>query len=450
MPSAKSIRDVQLSFEINRDPRRNQKAAGSRFLDPTFAYNRKRPIHRWVPWVAGYSADFVTDVLLKYLPKPGRLVLDPFAGVGTTLVETLLNGHRALGFEINPYAAFASRVKLSALDVDCEMLLNAVAAFQLEFDRRIRAGYQVRSRPPSGFQTRAEFYSPQILHKVLVALDIIAELKQPQIKDIFALAFGSTMVTFSNYSYEPSLGRRVSAGKSEFEDYDVAGVILQKLNDIYVDVSSLDRPQPESRYQYQLIPQSCFTYEQHICPEEVDIVITSPPYLNNYHYNRNTRPQVYWLDLVSRSQDLREIEESSFGKYWQTVRGGEDLELRSDIRSVSLRDTIETIRRKNPEKGVYGGSGWANYAITYFNDCFRFAEMLNKVLKPGSSAIIVIGNSIIQGTMIPTDRYFAEVAQVVGLEIVGIDTPRSKRVGNSIVQSGVRVLETGKRSSYTN
>ena len=36
-------------------------------------------------------------------------VLDPFAGVGTTLVESVFAGHNAVGFEINPYALLACR-----------------------------------------------------------------------------------------------------------------------------------------------------------------------------------------------------------------------------------------------------------------------------------------------------------------------------------------------------
>ena len=43
------------------------------------------------------------------------VVLDPFAGVGTILVEADFEGtHTAIGFEINPYAAFTSQTKLKA------------------------------------------------------------------------------------------------------------------------------------------------------------------------------------------------------------------------------------------------------------------------------------------------------------------------------------------------
>jgi len=52
---------------------------------------------------------------------------------------------------------------------------------------------------------------------------------------------------------------------------------------------------------------------------------------------------------------------------------------------------------------------------------------------------VVIGNSILQGIMIPTDRYLGKIAEVVGLELVDIHIPRATRVGNSIIQSHVRV-----------
>ncbi len=53
--------------------------------------------------------------------------------------------------------------------------------------------------------------------------------------------------------------------------------------------------------------------------------------------------------------------------------------------------------------------------------------------------MVVIGNSILQGLLMPTDQYFGKIAESVGLELVRIDIPRATRVGNSIIQSDVRV-----------
>jgi hypothetical protein len=33
------------------------------FRDPAFGENKNLPLHRWIPWIAGYSATFVDDVI---------------------------------------------------------------------------------------------------------------------------------------------------------------------------------------------------------------------------------------------------------------------------------------------------------------------------------------------------------------------------------------------------
>ena len=68
---------------------------GSAFRDPAFMANRAAPVHRWVPWVAGYSKHFVEDALTRFTDS-SSVVLDPFAGVGTTLIEADLAGQDAL------------------------------------------------------------------------------------------------------------------------------------------------------------------------------------------------------------------------------------------------------------------------------------------------------------------------------------------------------------------
>src|SRR6266571_9214409 len=76
------------------------------FNDPAFASNKTLPIHRWVPWIAGFSSSFVKDALNKYLDGKGT-VLDPFAGVGTTLVESVLLDHNRIGCSGGKSSRFA-------------------------------------------------------------------------------------------------------------------------------------------------------------------------------------------------------------------------------------------------------------------------------------------------------------------------------------------------------
>jgi DNA modification methylase len=431
---SKNGKYVQL--ELGLSPYSDDTNAG--FNDPAFAGNKRLPIHRWVPWIAGFSSDFVQRAIKENLQDQGT-VLDPFAGVGTALVEAILHGHNAIGFEINPYPFLASDVKVNADKIPIVALQTEISRFVEYYNSRLASRDTPISRPPEGFRTRAPFYSPEVLNKVLILQDFIYLITEPYVQLAFKLAFASTMVRYSNYSYEPSLGRRTSSGKEPIRDYPIGQTILEKLREMAEDIvwyqGALQHVIPASS---RVINASFFDYKSYLSPASVDLIVTSPPYLNNYHYNRNTRPQLYWLGYAKQPGDLRYLEEASFGKFWQTVREREQIELQFSLPNTDLAARLDALRSVNPEKGIYGGKGWANYAATYFNDCYNFALALQDVLKPGGVALVVIGNSILQGILIPTDQYFAKIAEAVGLELVRIEVPRATRVGSSIIQSGVR------------
>lgn len=415
------------------------------FGDPAFAVNKDNPVHRWVPWIAGFSHVFVREAVKRFT-KEGALVLDPFSGVGTTLVEAGLTGRNACGFEINPYAALACKVKASAFFLQPEqidLLLSRAREFYIE---AVSSDYQPKSEPPLSFKSRVEFFSPKVLRKVLIIQDFVACEREPLLRDLFRIAFASTMVAFSNYSYEPSLSTRAASGKSPIDDYPVGELVLDKLRQMLFDVRWVGHQLNGTRPEISVYLASFLRKGRDLGRESVDLIVTSPPYLNNYHYNRNTRPHLHWLGLASKPEEFRELEDANFGKYWQTVRDAPEIPLEFDGPTDEIQACLDQIREKYPEKGIYGGGGWANYAASYFNDCHKFAENLRYVLKRGRRALVVLGNSILQGVQMPTDVFFAQIAESTGLELIDIHIPRQTRVGSSIVSSTVRVGVPAKRA----
>ncbi|WP_298402503.1 hypothetical protein [uncultured Chloroflexus sp.] len=75
-------------------------------------------------------------------------------------------------------------------------------------------------------------------------------------------------------------------------------------------------------------------------------------------------------------------------------------------------------------------------------------QHLHAVLKPSAVAVVVLGNSILQGIVIPTDHLFGLIAEQCGLHVVTISILREKRVGNSIINSSVRHGKTTKAALY--
>ena len=407
---------------------------------PAFSDNKSAPIHRWVPWIAGFSADFVQAILREFMPTTdvrSRSVLDPFAGVGTTLVEALRSGYEAVGFEINPYAALATRVKLECLNLKPGKLVRESDRFARFVSRRLQSGIEPVSSPPEGFRSRVAFYSPRVLPQVLHCLDFINSISDRQVRDVFLLAFGSVMVAFSNYSYEPSLTTREGVGREPVKDANVPVIIRDKLAQIFVDIRGFQeelRLQPR-RPRGRLYTETFMKAEEFLAPSSVDLVITSPPYLNNYHYVRNTRPQLHWLGLNSPKL-MEELERQNIGRFWQTVREAPPVPL--SVPHEGIAKQVYTIRNMNPDRRAYGGPGWANYVASYYNDTFAYLRILKKLLKRRARAVIVIGNSIIQGVNLPVDRHICELAEQLGLEPCAIRLLREKRVGSSIVDSSCR------------
>ena len=432
------------------------------FADPAFTENKTERIHRWVPWIAGFSASFVQDLLNRHDEElgPGKLLLDPFAGVGTSLVQGKLNGLDVAGFEINPYVHLVSLAKLD-WDFDPSVISGGVSKL---IDYAKRADYSVDKRhgflgetldgwdtgpsrdgddgllplpkigPPKNFRSRRPFFSPAVEEKVLLIKEYVSALDNETLRRLSLTALGAILVSVSNYSYEPSLSSREAAGKKPIDNVRISESYGGKLRSMVEDLSWIIKR--DGRYgSHRAYPDSCKgKIAKRLGEESVDIAITSPPYLNNYHYLRNTRPHLYWLDLVNSNDELGELEEAYFGKFWQTVRSAPRIHLNFEFPGLQRR--LEEIANRNQDK-KYTGEGWANYAAVYFNDSYDHMMEMQDCLKSGGRYYSVIGNSIIQGIHVPTQKLVGRIAELVGFELEKIIRLR-ERVGSSIVGTGLR------------
>ncbi|HET9364057.1 MAG TPA: site-specific DNA-methyltransferase, partial [Candidatus Angelobacter sp.] len=262
------------------------------------------------------------------------------------------------------------------------------------------------------------------------------------------LGLGSVMISFSNYSYEPSLTRRSAVNKPNIEDANVGLSLSAKLRLMLEDIGWIQGHMRKFGYRprARVISKSIFSALNTLddCAF-VDLVVTSPPYLNNYHYPRNTRPQLHWLGFVEGRGYSGARETSSFGKFWQTVREAEQIDLTFDM--PELCGIVKAIRDRNTAKAAYGGPGWANYVATYFNDTNMFCKVLKQLLRPDAVAVVVLGNSVIQGIEVKTDYFFGRIAELSGLKFEDTHLLRKKRTGSSIIQSSVRVDQAPSKTA---
>ena len=116
---------------------------------------RTKHVHRLHPYLGKFVPQLVEALLERYV-RPGGRVLDPFAGSGTTLVQSLESGYDAVGVDVAAFNCLLMRVKTARYDV-----------FRLEKELRDADSRRGRSRRrPRGYL--ADWYAPvaaaELLH----------------------------------------------------------------------------------------------------------------------------------------------------------------------------------------------------------------------------------------------------------------------------------------------
>lgn len=179
-----------------------------------------RKFHDWYRFVLSYPPHLVKKYLTEFGLTKNDIVLDPFCGTGTTLVEAKLQNIPSIGIEANPFAHFASSVKID-WQVDGNKLLTIANEIREASIRELEKQC-ITDVPSMNNLTNKSLrqltidqeklilknsLSPLPLHKCLNLLDMINNYKHTQYYKYFALAFANSAVfQFSNLRFGPEIG----------------------------------------------------------------------------------------------------------------------------------------------------------------------------------------------------------------------------------------------------
>jgi len=352
-----------------------------------------KPIH---PFPARMAPELAIDEL-KTLPT-GSVVLDPMAGSGTVLRHALEHGHSALGFDMDPMAVLISRVWTTPVGDDAigrafKRVMSQVATFG-------------RSTPELPWlDSDAEttdfvryWFAPK-QRTVLRRLAFALSAKTGRVnaaRDVLRVALSRIIITKDRGA---SLGRDVSHSRphkvAETSSFDVLDAFERSVTHVRRLLSAAPAPRAA------LMRIGDARQMRPVANGSVDVVLTSPPYLNAIDYIRGHRLALVWLG--HRVSDLREVRSTSIGA--ERGPNGENAQ--------TLFDPI--LRAMVPLTQL--SSRHAAMVTRYAEDIYRVMSEIARVLRTGGRAVLIVGNSCLKDTFIKNALGIVRAGAMVGLSL---------------------------------
>lgn len=385
-----------------------------------FTSNFGEHVHRWAPYIQGFSAAFVQSILDQYRNDYiSPVILDPFAGCGTVLVQSKLNGYKSIGTELNPLLKFIADAKVNSWDVDPELLFETFS--YIPKDLRTPAPEFLKSE--NHFNTGV-LKNLEVLKGGIDSIPVKTK-KQVKIKNIILLAFSSILIDCSNLKRTPCLGY--------WKDKKVANnapwiLIEQKIKDICNDLTILQKDFKENiKTESNAILANAMEYRHE---DSFDLVITSPPYMNGLDYVMNYKIEMAWLRFTKASKDAKKVKDSLV--VCDNVSKGL-IRTFAKTNSKYTNNWIEEIKANIAEnierRGNYRRSDMPYIVHKYFDDMHKVIKTVTKALKPNGRFILVVGDSLIADVYVPTDLILAKIGKELGLSFEKIEKARNRHSG---------------------
>lgn len=372
--------------------------------DVTFKSNLLLSIHKWYPYIEGFSDSFVKSILEKH--PLSSLVYDPFNGSGTTMLTAAYSGYSVIASEINPFMQFVADVKVNtvkAIAASTEKLMRLSEAESLfaQFTDTTYPDLAVSKYINDCFILDG-FFEQLALKKIAFIKSFIAMEEDDDIRDILRLCLASILVEVSTMIRAADLRRRTPS-ELNLGERKVITLFNEKLASIIDDIHAVGEVAISSA---KIVSDNAKT----VMPEldgTVDVIITSPPYINGTNYFRNTKIELWILDFITSPDDLRKYRSKAITAGINNVS--------KDIDKPRLFPFVEEHAQQldevSPDKRIPA------MIRSYFSDMSVVFANLSRILKPGGKLYFDIGDSEYYGVHIPVDDIIERIAGDSGLTL---------------------------------
>lgn len=378
-----------------------------------FNKNKTVFIHQWYPFVEGYSKEFICNIIdeIDYTPE---YVLDPFAGSGTTPVELQDLGINCYSFEVSPFMYLLSTVKLER-----SYKYNVLKKHLKKIENDLSIGYEnirdlvalpkAKTFQPNG-KLKKWIFDPQVMDGILDIKYSISKIKDDKYKKLLKIALASILLDISNvYRNGKCLSYKKDWQNTVLTRIDIHTKFLAKVNNLILpDIKKLE----DSKSTAQNI-KYCFFGDvrkniSQLPDNTIDLIISSPPYLNSRDYTDIYIVELWMLDLIPDYPQMKELRTQTFRSHVQVKLG--------TIDELDIYELNQTLRLLESQTELWN-SELPQMIKAYFIDMDILFEQLKKKMKKGKKIFFNVANSAYYGVEIKVDVIVSAIAETHGFVI---------------------------------
>jgi site-specific DNA-methyltransferase (cytosine-N4-specific) len=336
-----------------------------------------------------YSGKFIPQIagqVIELVSAPGELVVDPYVGSGTTLLESALRGRKSIGIDINPLACLISRVKTTPIDSDNLDGLTLALASRVDL-HEVGVGTSLRLfNDEEAIDVRSDarwvdewfikWFPDERRHELIILDHIISALPDESFRLVARVAFSDVIrqASLANNSFP-----NVMFDKKKTLTRSAVNAFLRKLSEVSNSVSMLDGKIADEMVPEVVLASAC---NIPLANESADAVITHPPYIGSIPYAEYGSLSLKWLGENPKDLDAK-------------LTGGKR----------QSRDVIERFR--------------VDFDAS-IHECFR-------ILKPGKRMVMLLGSPTVRGDKIDLPEMAKVMSKESGFQL---EAATSRRGGN--------------------
>ena len=377
----------------------------------TFVNNMKLPVHRWFRYSAGFSAKWIEQEIYIHQNEKGRKpnIVDPFVGSGTVLIEADKANCDSIGIESHPFISRVAKIKLLwNSDIDS---LRDFSFSLLKKSKRIKG--------------EIDFY-PELIKRCFPQ-EVL--LKLDQLKKAFISLRDDSSVSKLTWLAITSILRLCSPvgtaqcqyilpNKKKSKSMDPYIAFLNRIYEFMEDMAYIQslKLKPKAK-----LITGDMRNKLNLPKDWGDLLITSPPYANNYDYADAVRLELSFWGEVQSWGDLQTVIRPhlirSCTQHIASLKSSTYELLESPLLTPIKNEIFKTCQKLDIIKEDKGGKKpYHTMIAAYFLDLAKIWKQLRWVMKPGSKICFVIGDSAPYGVYVPVDTWLGELAIAAGFK----------------------------------